>query len=289
MRNLLILRDVMKSNVMKSLFFQLKIICITLVVIPLIVAGSAVAQNLTPPSPWGGKRMLKEFIKEEMVYPDAALKKKVEGTVVFSFVVNKDGSVSDLKITQSVSNDIDNEAIRIFRKILWNPATRIGKPVNYVTTFEIKFNIKKYKKMCKARGYTKINYPYEPVDKSDKIYSFSEVTRSPTPVFSSRDYNFSSFIANNLKYPEAAFKQAVSGVVKLQFVVEPSGRISNIVTKKALGAGCTEEAIRVVKLLRWNPGIHNTEAVRTFMTIEIAFNVADKTVKGKIPTPGQVY
>ena len=143
--------------------------------------------------------------------------------------------------------------------------------------------------MCKVRGYTELSYPFEPVDKSDRIYTLQEVTRTPSPVFSSRDCNFSTFIANNLKYPEAAFKQAVSGVVKLRFVVEPTGRISNIVAEKTVGAGCTEEAIRVVKLLRWNPGVLNTKAVRTFMTIEIAFNVAEKTVKGKIPTPGQVY
>ncbi len=270
---------------MKPLFYMLIFSCIAI----FFASGMLTAQELTMPSPWGGKRLLKEFIKEEIVYPEKALKDKTEGTVIFSLVINSDRSVSDLKIAQSVSLEIDSEALRIFRKILWNSATRIGKPVNQVTSFEIKFNIKKYNKVCRSRGYTKIIYPYEPVDKSDKIYLISEITRSPTPVFCSKNYNFSAFISNNLKYPEAAFKQAVSGVVKLRFVVEPSGRISNITTKKSLGAGCTEEAIRVVKLLHWNPGIYNTMAVRTFMTLEITFNVADKTVKGKIPTPGQVY
>ncbi len=268
---------------------HLKIIFVLAVAISVTLPLSLRAQSLTFPKPWGGKRELKEFIKGEMVYPEKALKEKTEGTVELSFVVNKDGSVSDLKIVRSVSPEIDNEALRIFKKILWEPATRIGEPVNYVYSFEIKFDIKKYKKMCKARGYTELSYPFEPVDKSDRIYTLQEVTRTPSPVFSSRDCNFSTFIANNLKYPEAAFKQAVSGVVKLRFVVEPTGRISNIVAEKTVGAGCTEEAIRVVKLLRWNPGVLNTKAVRTFMTIEIAFNVAEKTVKGKIPTPGQVY
>ncbi len=274
---------------MKPQQCHLKIIFIFALAVSLTLPCSLKAQSLTFPSPWGGKRELKEFIKEEMVYPENALRQKTEGTVKFSFVVNKDGSISDLKIVRSVSPEIDDEALRIFRKILWKPAERIGEPVNYVYSYEIKFDIKKYKKACKARGYTELFYPFEPVDKSDKIYSLKEVTRTPSPVFSSRDCNFSTFIANNLKYPEAAFKQAVSGVVKLKFVVEPTGRISNIVAEKRVGAGCTEEAIRVVKLLRWNPGVRNTKAVRTFMTIEIAFNVAEKTVKGKIPTPGQVY
>ena len=274
---------------MKPLKRRLKIISIFVLLMSASVPLLTLAQSLTFPKPWGGNRLLKEFIKEEMVYPEKALQDKTEGTVELSFVVNKDGSISDLKITRSVSPEIDNEALRIFKKILWEPATRIGEPVNYVYSFKIKFDIKKYKKICKARGYTTLQYPFKPVDNSNKIYTLKEVTRTPVPLFSSRDCNFSTFVANNLKYPEAAFKQAVSGVVKLKFVVEPTGRISNIVAEKTVGAGCTEEAIRVVRLLRWNPGVFNTKAVRTFMTIEIAFNVAEKTVKGKIPTPGQVY
>jgi len=274
---------------MKPFFYKSIFFCSAIFILSVLFSSSVSAQELILPSSWGGKRLLKEFIREEVVYPDKALQEKTEGTVVFSFVVNKDGSISELKIVQSVSPEIDKEALRIFKKILWNPATSIGRPVNYVYSFNIKFNIKKYRKICKARGYTKLTYPFEPVDKSNKIYPLSELTRTPAPIFSSRNYNFSVFIANNLKYPEAAFRQSVSGVVKLKFVVEPTGLISNIIAEKSLGAGCTEEAIRVVKLLRWNPGILSNKAVRAFMTLEIVFNVADKTVKGKIPTPGQVY
>ena len=111
---------------------HLKIIFVLAVAISVTLPLSLRAQSLTFPKPWGGKRELKEFIKGEMVYPEKALREKTEGTVEFSFVVNKDGSVSDLKIVRSVSPEIDNEALRIFKKILWEPATRIGEPVNYL-------------------------------------------------------------------------------------------------------------------------------------------------------------
>ncbi len=80
----------------------------------------------------------------------------------------------------------------------------------------------------------------------------------------------------------------MSGTVKLKFVIEPSGRISNIEVDKALGGGCTGEAIRVIRLIRWNPAVFNEMAVRSWMCLEIAFDIAKKSVGGSIPTPGQV-
>jgi TonB family protein len=256
----------------------------------LLISGILLfAQDITPPQCYGGKRLLKEFIKEEMVYPGKALENNTEGIVEMSFIIKPDGTTTDLKVTNSVSGEIDSEAIRILKKILWAPATELGRPIAYLHTFKIKFDINKYKKICKARGYDKINYLYKPVDSSNKVFPFIDTDISPKPKYSSKDYNFSSFISNNLEYPEAAFKQNISGTVKLKFVVEPSGRITNIIIYKAVGGGCTEEAIRVVKLIRWKPGINNNLSVRTWMCLEITFDIAKRTVAGKIPTPGQVH
>ena len=80
----------------------------------------------------------------------------------------------------------------------------------------------------------------------------------------------------------------MSGTVTLKFVIEPSGRISNIVVDKALGGGCTEEAIRVIRLIRWNPAVINEMAVRSWICLDITFDIAKKSVGGSIPTPGQV-
>lgn len=245
------------------------------------------AQEIDPPTCYGGNKLLREFIKEEMIYPELALKKNIEGTVGLSFIVKPDGNTSDVNIEQSVSPEIDKEAIRIFKKILWNPATELGKPIVYVHSIRIKFNIKKYKKLIKERGYEYFSYPYQPIDTSNHVYKMKEVDNYPKPIFSSTDVNFNTFVAHNLKYPETAFKQNVSGEVKLRFVVEQSGRISNIKIVNTLGGGTTEEAIRVLKLMKWHPGIKKGKAVRTFMEIEIKFNIAHHTVGGTVPIQGR--
>jgi protein TonB len=99
--------------------------------------------------------------------------------------------------------------------------------------------------------------------------------------------NFNNFVVRNLKYPETAFKQNISGDVNLRFVVEQSGRISNNAIGNTLGGGTTEEAIRVLKLMKWHPGIKKGKAVRTFMKIEIKFDIATHTVGGSVPSQGQ--
>ncbi|MEZ5082296.1 MAG: energy transducer TonB [Bacteroidales bacterium] len=247
------------------------------------------AQSLTPPQCYGGNRLTREFIDEEMIYPSRSLNAKIEGTVELSFLVQPDGRVTDIKLTKRVADDIDAEAIRILEKILWHPATQIGKPVVYRHWMKIKFKINKYLKHFESRDPSYYALPYKPVDSSNIVYRRAEVDQLPRPIFTSIDRNLAAFISNNLEYPEAAFKGNVAGTVKLRFVVEPSGRISNIEVINAVGAGCTEEAIRVLKMIKWFPGLKDKLAVRTFVPLEITFDISKKTVGGSIPSPGQVY
>jgi len=264
-----------------------------LIVLNIAIAGLCIpllrGQNVNLPQCYGDNRQLREFIREEMVYPEKALQDKTEGTVIISFMIHKDGLTADYKVKQPLSKETDEEALRICRMILWYPATDLGRPIDYVHELEFKFDIKKYENQVKSRGYDKTIYPYTPVDTSFAIFPFIDADVSPKPVYSSKDYNFSNFVSNHLTYPEAAFKQNISGTVKLKFVIELSGRISNILTEKAVGGGCTEEAIRVVKLIKLNPGILHEKAVRTWMCLEITFDIAKKSVSGTIPDPGQVH
>lgn len=283
---LLILRH--KTVTMKTLKNHQMIDWWIMMLLIVILPGSMIAQELIPPQCYSGKRLTREFIKEELVFPEKAFENNEEGEVEISFIVNADGSATDYKISKSVSEELDMEALRITRKILWYPATEVGLPIAYKHKFTIKFDIKKYQKLVKNRGYDQIEYPFEPFDTSGKIYKSTKVDKTAYPVFTESNQNFGKFIGSNLEYPEAAFKQNVSGSVKLKFVIEPSGRISNIVVDKALGGGCTEEAIRVVRLLRWDPAQFNEMAVRSWMSLEITFDIAKKSVGGSIPTPGQV-
>lgn len=249
----------MNTNLIILLFFFLN---------ALIDARS---QELVEAMCYGGKQQLKEFINAEMVYPEKALQDQTEGIVVIHFAVDESGKVTEKSVANSVSPEIDREALRLFSKLLWHPATYYKTPVSVKQSLPLEFNIKKYNRIVKRRGYSALNYPVANYDTTNRIYDYGKVDELPQPVFEEDDMNLGKFIAQNTKYPEIAYKQNISGTVKVQFVVEPSGNISNSIIVEHLGAGCCEEAQRVMGLIKWKPGIKNDKAVRTMLVLGITF------------------
>jgi protein TonB len=236
-----------------------------------------IAQTSKPAETLSSKSLTKSFICEEIMYPEEDLQQGVEGTVKLKFIVGEDGQVSHISIIESVSEAIDKETIRIFRMIQWLPAIRYGNPIASEVEYSFPYNIKKYKKKCKQRGYNALHYPFKPVDTSYIVYSPKQTDRNPKPIFSSRIMNFSKFVAENLEYPDPAFRQDITGTVTLEFIVETHGRVSNITIKNAVGGGCNEEAIRILKLINWMPGIKDNMAVRTRMAIDISFELSTES------------
>lgn len=236
-----------------------------------------------PAENYGGKEAMKDLFRNEMVYPEKALNTNKEGKVKISFTIAENGKPIDVKIVEPVCESIDAEALRLFNHLLWTPANSKGTTIPEKLDMEIPFKIKKYKKQVKHRGYDKLNYPVQPVDKSLQIYMPKKLDTLPKPVYSDHIKDFTDFMIQNLKYPATAKKQGVSGTVDLFFVVEPSGNISNYKIENGVGAGCNEEAIRLMKLLHWIPGIKNGKAIRTAMKLSITFDMEDSDNMRYVP------
>lgn len=224
---------------------------------------------------YGGKIQLREFIKETMVYPQTARDSGLEGTVVVAFSVNENGKVENARIKKSLSADMDAEALRLLGYLLWDPAQVSGRPFVEEKKLEFEFKWRKYRRCVKQRGYDQLEFPVEPVDSSMNIYLTRQLDQAPKPDYPGESRSFIQFMSNHLNYPDAAVKQGISGTVELFFVVEPWGGISNLKVVESVGAGCNEEAIRLVRLLDWAPGIKDGKAVRTEMKLSITFNLAD--------------
>ena len=246
---------------------------IWLIALCILLNVAAESQEYMPLLPAGGKGQLRHYIDQELIYPEACLASGTEGKVVIAFKTSEKGQVELIRFFQKLSPLCDQEAMRIFRMIEWHPATKLGIPIADSGMFEIEFNIKKYKRLCKKRGYSGHFYPFEPRDTSGIVYNYRNLETAPHPIFTNDKINLAAFIAANLQYPEAAIKQNLSGVVKIAFIVEPHGRPSNIQILNSLGAGCNEEAIRIARLIKWMPGTVNHMAVRTRMSISINFNL----------------
>ena len=94
------------------------------------------------------------------------------------------------------------------------------------------------------------------------------------PEFPGGDAALLTFIAENIKYPKAAQRIGVEGRVTLSFVIDEQGAITNIEVLKGIGAGCDEEAVRVLKLLpNYSPGKQMGIPVKVKMMIPVHFRL----------------
>lgn len=101
------------------------------------------APDVMPQYP-GGMTKLLQFLGENIKYPQDAQKTKTEGRVVCQFVVEKDGSINDVKVLRKISPSLDNEAVRVIQSMpKWEPGTVKGEPVRCMYTIPISFSLQK--------------------------------------------------------------------------------------------------------------------------------------------------
>ncbi len=94
------------------------------------------------------------------------------------------------------------------------------------------------------------------------------------PYFPGGESERIKFLVENLKYPEEARKDSISGTVYVTFIVEKSGDISNINILKGVHPSIDQEAMRVIELMPpWTPGKTNGEAVRVRFNMPLQFKL----------------
>ena len=82
------------------------------------------------------------------------------------------------------------------------------------------------------------------------------------------------YIQQNIKYPQLAKENNITGRVFVTFVVEKDGSVSNVKAARDIGGGCGAEAVRVVKSMpKWSPGKQRGKAVRAAYTLPVNFTL----------------
>ena len=89
-----------------------------------------------------GIAAFRDYVQGNIEYPDSASKKRIEGTVFLSFVVNTNGSVSNVKIMKSVDPLLNKEATRVVKTApKWKPGIHMGKPVKVQYVIPVVFTL----------------------------------------------------------------------------------------------------------------------------------------------------
>jgi TonB family protein len=204
------------------------------------------------------KNALENFLQETLNYPEDAYQKGIQGKVIVNFIVNEDGSLSDIHVLKKVYPSIDDEAIRVIHLMpKWNPGKQNQKPVKVNYILPITFNLYIHS----------IPITYEWINPPEQI------TNEIRPSFPGGQDSLNTFVWNVLTYPPSGKENNIETKVIVTFQVDSMGNISNIQVSKN-GWGFTEEALRIINQMpKWVPGALNQKPNAALVSFPIVFKL----------------
>ena len=217
----------------------------------------------------GGEKAMMEFICKNVKYPQKAKDEGIQGRVFIQFVVEKDGSVGEVKLLRGIGGGCDEEGIRVVKSMpKWTPGQQAGKAVRVLYTLPIFFKLDDQTPQPNNKG------DMQP-DKNG-VYQIAE----EMPRFPGDDKALMVYLQKNLIMPEK-YKGNTDENPSLaeyrtfvKFVVNEDGSISDIqlLRNSAEFKDLDEEAIRVVKSMpNWEPGKIEGKPVKVYFNLPIVF------------------
>jgi protein TonB len=96
-----------------------------------------------PPEFPGGEEALMKYLTSNLRYPEQAKELDIQGTVFIEFVIEKDGSVTNVVVKRGIGGGCDEEAVRVVKSMpKWKPGKQRGKPVRVSYTLPVRFHLR---------------------------------------------------------------------------------------------------------------------------------------------------
>ncbi|GJM34633.1 MAG: hypothetical protein DHS20C18_36340 [Saprospiraceae bacterium] len=202
------------------------------------------------------------FIYQNINYPGPAIQENIAGTVVVSFVVEKDGSITYPEILKDIGGGCGEEAIRVISimpevGLKWVPGKNKGEAVRTRFNLPVKFRLEEAP-------------PYSLVD-GDTVYTVFEKALD----FDGGGEGLSTFLDEKLDYPPSGNDSCLVGKMDIQVLIEADGnvRILDITDFSDLGLDFWYEAIDATTSSRgkWKPATFEGRKVPSAFDISLAF------------------
>lgn len=218
--------------------------------------------------PVGGKEQLEQVLQTQFILPKMVLASDFETTITLFFNIDSIGNAFNFKSEGTSFKVVTNELQRTLKYLKFKRTLHLpNEPRPYFLTFHLSRD--KYNRYYKQRSKLNFKKPV-PADSSYTVYSRAD--RSPE-YFKNGEEGLKEHILSSLTYPKIAIEKSIEGTVVIEFVVETNGYVTNVVTLQQVNAGCTEEALRIIKETKWQPAVFNNKLVRYKMTYPITFSL----------------
>jgi TonB family protein len=190
------------------------------------------------------------WVLSQLRYPSEATSKGIQGRVSVNYIINADGSVSDVKISGKADPLIADEVIKVVQSSpKWDPAINPEARVPFASMLSLKFELPD-KVML------------------DDVFVMVE----KMPLYPGGDTELLKYISNNTKYPEAAKAEKIEGRVIIRFIVNTRGKAEDVQVLRGVHPLLDDEAVRVVSgLSGFEPGMQGGKAVNVWYMVPITF------------------
>ncbi|MFA7200263.1 MAG: M56 family metallopeptidase [Bacteroidales bacterium] len=228
-----------------------------------------------------GEGAFTRWVFEQIKYPEEAHKKGIEGRVVASFVLNKEGNVTNVEILRGVDPLLDAETIRVLESSpKWErPGISKGKRVPVRYNFPLNFSLRKDKV-----DNSQVKQSTDPKDlglepavpvQQDTAFSLALVDSKPLFADGKDESEFTRWVMTNLKYPEEAKKKGIQGRVVVSFELSKTGQVANVKVLRGANPELDNEVVRVVESSPvWErPGQSKGKTVRVHYVVPVNFSL----------------
>lgn len=227
------------------------------------------------------KKRLFEFILKNMKYPTEARKAGIEGRVVLSYTVEKDGKISDVKVEKGIGGGCDEAAVALIKSMPnWIPGMKDGKPVSVQMKLPIIFEFANDEVPSDIK-----NGIYKVVDEMPR-FPGCDGEGTAEEMKRCADKKMLEFIYQNISYPREAREKGIEGTVVASFVVGKDGRLDDPKIVRKVDESLSREVLRVIYLMNqleeaWTPGKHEGEVKNVQFLLPIKFKLEGASDKPK--------
>jgi TonB family protein len=216
--------------------------------------------------PVGGKIALEQVLQTQLTLPKTILSSNFDVDLFVYFKIDSVGGATDLKFEGQINNLLRKELSRILRLLTFTKTQNVYSDPYYLN---FKLNTAKYNKYFKQQY--KLNLKKNlPADSSYIVYSRADYAPE---FYKNGEEGLKEFILSGMEYPRLAIEKSVEGTAVIEFIVETNGYLTGIHALKYVGAGCTEEALRMITQTRWQPATLAGKFVRYKMSYPITFSL----------------
>lgn len=216
----------------------------------------------------GGSHEMTRFIANSLRYPSEAAENDIQGLVVYNFVVELDGSLSNFEIMHRAHPLLDAEALRIIQSMPpWRPAVYKGENVRSTQYVPMYFKLNKNGVRTSTTAQQR---KVMPIDPNEEIFTIVD----KMPEFPTGEDGLGRFLSQFIEYPVRAKQEGIQGRILCAFIVRKDGTISNLEVVNGLDNDLDNEALRVLSMMpKWKPGVNDNKTVSVKCLLPIDFTI----------------